>query len=280
MVAPGELEAALRARIACFSGHVALCAIRLDQQQRIDIDSELPLPIASTGKLFLLLTLMSQVDSGNRHLLERIELGEHRTLGSGVLLQLDAGLRPTLWDLAALMQMVSDNTAANLLLAELGLPAVHRELQRAGLRHSELRGAIDFAAVARDQRAFAVSTAAELATLLLRLRRGELLSKALTARSFELLRVQKYIEPLRRLLPADPYAREFGEPEPVWVASKTGSLRGLRTESGLVHARGVEWVISVITTGSRDGRVTSDHEGWRLVSETSRLVYDAWAPAE
>jgi hypothetical protein len=91
------------------------------------------------------------------------------------------------------------------------------------------------------------------------------------------LRIQKYIEPLRRLLPANPYAREFGEDEPVWVASKTGSLMGVRVECGLVHTPEREWAIAVMTRDGTDGRVTSDNEGTLLIARASRLVFDAWS---
>ncbi len=92
-----------------------------------------------------------------------------------------------------------------------------------------------------------------------------------------MLRIQKYIEPLRRELPADPYAREFGEPEPVWVASKTGSLSGIRVDAGLVHTPRGEWAIAVMTKNGTDRRVTSDSEGVRLIARVSRVVFDAWS---
>jgi len=93
-----------------------------------------------------------------------------------------------------------------------------------------------------------------------------------------IMRIQKYIEPMRRLLPFNPYGFEFGEPQDVWVASKTGSLKGVRCESGLVHAPAAEWALSVCTRDCEDNSFTSDNTGVRFISDVSRAVFDAWAP--
>src|SRR5207248_2143203 len=83
--------------------------------------------------------------------------------------------------------------------------------------------------------------------LLSALRRGELVPTGYVEQVLDVMRIQKYIEPIRKLLPADPYAREFGDPEDVWVASKTGGLKGVRTEAGLVHTPRAEWALCVMT---------------------------------
>jgi hypothetical protein len=90
----------------------------------------------------------------------------------------------------------------------------------------------------------------------------------------------------------DPYAREFGEPQLVWVASKTGSLDGVRAEVGLVHsgkAPRVEvtraalvpassvWALSVMTRDVADDRVTSDNDAVLLIAKLSRAIFDAWS---
>lgn len=269
-----ELEQELALLASGFSGTAGVCAIHLGTDERVAVLADETFPTASAIKLFVLCELERR---GERELGERVRLEDaDRVLGSGVLAHLGAGLEPTLRDLGVLMMMVSDNTATNLLIDRLGLPAINATIRAAGLERTELQGRIDFAVFARDKSALGVSTPGELASFLVRLRRGELFPPAATERILDVLRLQKYIEPLRRLLPANPYAREFGEPEEVWVASKTGSVSGVRCECGLVHAPGAEWAIAVMTKGGEDPRVTSDNEGVRLIAEASRLVFDAW----
>jgi len=268
----------LTALAAGHSGVAGIAAENLSTGDRVAVRADDPFPAASSIKVFVLLSLLQQAARGQMDLSQRAELDHGaRTLGSGVLLHLDAGLRPTLWDLAVLMMMVSDNTATNLLLDRLGVDAVNESIRSAGLENTRLGGKIDFGRLSQDPSALGVSPPGALCAFYARLARAELLAREQTERMLALLRIQKYIEPLRRDLPADPYAREFGDPEPVWVASKTGSLSGVRCEAGLIHTPVARWSIAVMTKQGTDRRVTSDNEGWRLVSRASRMVFDAWS---
>ncbi|GMV17133.1 MAG: serine hydrolase [Polyangiaceae bacterium] len=259
-----------------FAGVAGFAALHLDSGESLGIRAEESFPTASAIKVFVLHTLFAKAAAGELSLEERRTLPSERTLGSGVLLHLGPGLAPSLGDLATLMMMVSDNLATNLLIDELGVAAINAQIRAAGLGHTSLRGRIDFSRLSSDKTALGVSTPADLARYFARLRKGELLGSPWAERLLDVMRIQKYIEPLRRQLPADPYAREFGEPEPVWVASKTGSLSGVRSEAGLVHTPKAEWSIAVMTRDVRDTRVTSDNEALRLIAEVSRAVYDAW----
>jgi len=273
-----SLERELKELCSGFSGVAGAHVENLTTQESVSALGDESFPAASTIKVFVLFCLLRSAEHGDLELDERVTMSDRaRTLGSGVLLHLDAGLCPTLRDLGTLMMMVSDNTAANLLIDRLGASVVNRAVRAAGLERTELRGPVDFTKLAHDKSALGVSTPEELSRFFANLRRGKLLTPDNTKRMLSVLRIQKYIEPLRRKLPADPYASEFGEPEPVWVASKTGSLTGVRCEAGLVHTPKAEWAIAVMTKNGTDKRVTSDNEGWQLISRLSRLVYDRFA---
>ena len=62
----------------------------------------------------------------------------------------------------------------------------------------------------------------------------------------------------------------------MWVASKTGSLKGARCEGGVVHTPRAEWSICVMTKGCPDNTWTSENTGVRFISQVSRTLYDAW----
>ncbi len=268
-----ELAGALR-------GVAGVAALNLTTGDRIALRADERFPTASAIKVFVLHSLYERAASGDLDLTERLPIPhDATTLGSGVLLHLGPGLCPSLADLGTLMMMVSDNFATNLLVDRLGIDAVNACIESIGLRDTRLAGRIDFARLAQDKSALGYSTPGDFVEYFARLRRGELLDPSHTERVLDVLRIQKYIEPLRRYLPADPYAREFGEPEPVWVASKTGSLSGVRVEAGLVHTRHAEWAIAVMTRDVADSRVTSDNDGVRFIAEVSREVYSEWGRA-
>jgi len=273
------LERDLAQLASRFSGAAGIAAENLTTGETIALDSCEPFPTASSIKTFVLYELMRQSVAGALDLTERIAVDErHRTLGSGVLLHLAPGLAPTLRDLAVLMMAISDNTATNMLIERLSAFAINASIRAAGLTNTELFGPIDFARISTEgPEALGVATPLDFARFLARLWRGELLPEEATHTMLEIMRIQKYIEPLRRKLPADPYAREFGEPEQAWVASKTGSLSGVRAEVGLVWTPRARWSIAVMTKRGQDRRGTSDNEGALFIAAVSERVYRAWS---
>ena len=275
-----SLEASILGIVAEFSGEVGVCALHARSGESLLVNAERSFPAASVVKLFVLVALYQASVDGSVELEDRLQVtGQDHCLGSGVLAHLSDPVSLTLRDLATLMMMVSDNTAANLLIDRLGASRVRRTIERAGLERTRFGGPIDFSALRNDKAALGESSPLDMARFMMKLYRGELLPPELTARAMDTLRVQKYVEPMRRLLPVDPYAKEFGEDQAVSVASKTGSLDGVRVEVGFVETRapGGAWALSVMTARGADTRVTSDNEAVLLIARVSRAVFDAWS---
>jgi beta-lactamase class A len=270
----GELTAAI-------PGRVGVCAETINGGRRISIDADESYPTASSIKVFILYTLLAEVDSHHVSLGERLDHLPHNfTPGSGVLIHLDAGLKPTLKDLATLMMMISDNSATNILIEYLGLDTINEAISRIPLEHTRAGSWRNFQDPERDSFSLGQGTPGEFVRFLLRLRQGQLLSSTSTELFWDILRVQKYIEPLRKYLPASPWAREWDRPEPVWVASKPGHLIDCTTESGLIVAHGIEWAISVMTRDMPSADENPDNIGERLISDVSLLVYRAWSTTD
>ena len=259
-------------------GRVGVCAETLDGSRHIAINADEIFPTASSIKMYVLYTLLVETDRHRVSLAERVELtGEVQRPGSGVLFHLDAGLRPTLRDLATLMMMISDNSAMIFLSRYLGLDTINREIERLGFEHTWLGDWSRFDTEYADSMKFGTATPREFTDFLLRMQRGELLEPASAELFWDILRIQKYILPLRRHLPASPWSREFGLPESIWVASKSGLLDDCACESGLVRVHDGGWVISIMI-GDRPEIGRNPEIGEDLVSNLSLAVYDCWAP--
>ena len=116
-------------------GIVGVAATQLSTGRHIGYHEDELFPTASVIKLPLLVTLYEDAQDGRIDLAERIVYREDtRVAGSGVLQYLDAGLAPTLRDLAVLMMTVSDNTATDLLLDRVTKERVEETMARHGLR--------------------------------------------------------------------------------------------------------------------------------------------------
>ncbi|WP_245588617.1 serine hydrolase [Deinococcus pimensis] len=257
--------------LAGHPGHVSVVVRDLTSGEVLrEHDPDRVYPAASTIKIALLVAALRLVDAGAAHLDERpvMDAGD-RVGGDGVLKELVAGLAPTLRDLLTLMIVVSDNTATNMVIDRVGVDTVNAFLREAGLSGTELLGKLQLPPERQSARQRAGernrTTARDLAELLLRLARGELLSRSSTEVALDILSRQQHQNILTRHLPRD----EAGER--LWrVASKHGELRGVHHDVGVVWSpRPV--VLAILSEGGLDPREHPDNHEVRLLA---RLAAD------
>jgi beta-lactamase class A len=260
-----------------FSGQLGIAARHLGTGEELAVNADESFPTASSIKIAVLIELYRQAQGGEISLGERWKLtSRDRTLGSGLLVDLDEGLEPTLRDLAVLMMAISDNTATNILIERLGKEKINAMLRGAGIAGIDLRNRIDFELIRQSNDNLAVGTPAEFVRLLTALWEGRILEPKHRDAALKIMRIQKYIEPIRRYLPYNPYAAEFGEPQELWIASKTGGLSGVRCESGLVGSGETVYALSVMGKECTDRAAASDNEATLAISTASELVYRYW----
>lgn len=277
MANQSELQAELERLCAEFPGVAGVAAENLATGERVGVNEQTSFPTASMIKIVVLFELVRQCAKGQAQMWERLTLrAEDKTLGSGLLVDFDEGARLTLRDLAVLMMSISDNTATNVLIDRLGIHAINLACRDGGMYDTELRGKIEFDRIRESNDNLAVTVPVDFARFLASLRRGELIPTGQVEQMLGIMRIQKYIEPIRKLLPFNPYGFEFGEAQEVWVASKTGSLKGVRCEGGLVHTPHAEWSLCVMTKDCPDNSWTSENTGVRFISTVSKTVYDDW----
>jgi beta-lactamase class A len=94
-----------------------------------------PFAIGSAFKLYVLGALAQAIETGDASWQERLAISDaHKSLPSGSMASERAGTEHSLRDFAAQMISVSDNTAADHLIARLGRAAVERQLTSFGNR--------------------------------------------------------------------------------------------------------------------------------------------------
>jgi beta-lactamase class A len=260
-----------------FSGRLGIAARHLGTGEQLTIHAEESFPTASSIKIAVLIELYRQAQVGELSLRERQKYTvRDRTLGSGLLSDLDEGLEPTWRDLAVLMMAISDNTATNMLIDRLGKERINATLRAVGITGIDLRNKIDFDLIRQSNDNLAVGTPMEFVRLMTALWEGRILEARHRDGVLQVMRIQKYIEPIRRYLPFNPYAAEFGQPQDLWIASKTGGLSGVRCESGLIGSGDTVYALSVMGKESTDKTAGSDSEGTLAIATASELVYRYW----
>ncbi|HLZ72982.1 MAG TPA: serine hydrolase [Dehalococcoidia bacterium] len=140
MTAVASLEAGLRrlADAAAADGvEAGLAALQIERGERVRVDADRPFASCSVFKVPVLVEAFRRAAAGEFSLLNRWQLSEDdKTVGSGVLQLLDAHLAPTVHDLLTLMIVISDNTAADILVRRLGAERVTATMRELGLRHT------------------------------------------------------------------------------------------------------------------------------------------------
>ena len=254
---------------------------RFEDGFRYALDADRTLPAASLIKLPILIEALAQVEAGRVGLEDRITLAsEYVVGGNGVLRWLRPGLNPSLEDLLTLMIIVSDNTATNLVIDLVGLNAVNARCEALGLARTRLIGKLQLPereqneAQRRGERNR--TSAGDVLNLLTALQEGRLLGTEGTETALRMLERQLYKEALARYLPTD----EELAAEPVTVASKSGCLRGVWHDAGVVsRANQPLYALVVMTAGADDRSYDPEQEGLMLIAQISRAVF-AWVERE
>jgi Beta-lactamase enzyme family len=100
--------------------------------------SDKQMPVGSAFKLYVLATLTREVGEGKRSWGDAVILGDTRSFPSGMMQDWPAGAPVTLHTLASMMIAISDNTATDALIDELGREAILETLRDSGHSRPEL----------------------------------------------------------------------------------------------------------------------------------------------
>jgi beta-lactamase class A len=202
-------------------------------------------PVASTIKIAVLAELFRQVEAGSIQLEEPYQLKASDLVGgTGVLIHLTAA-RLTIRDLATLMIVLSDNSAANVLIDRLGIENINALLDRLGLKETRLRRKMMDEKAASEGREN-TSTPRELLRLLEAIYRQRVVAADRTAELLDLLSLPKKSEIARDLLPQ------------TRVAGKPGDLSGVQADAAIVFVKDRPFAIAVLTSYAGDSEAAEE----------------------
>jgi beta-lactamase class A len=276
------------------AGRVGIAVIDLKSDAIVSTNADERFPMASVVKIAVAALYLAEVDAGRRSLGKMIALDERIRVGSEGIAQLmpHAGVTLSAANLIELMLRVSDNSATDMLVDDLGGTAkVQAWLDRhrvAGMRmdrtiaqlvldnlglktlpgktaaqslwasppptyESKQAAAPAFDADPRD-----TATPMGAARLLARIARGDMLSTK--SRSF-LFDVMSRVETGSDRLKA-------GLPEGASLLHKTGTLTNISNDVGIIALKdGRQFAVAVFTRGIEDGRIRA-----RIAADTARAI--------
>ena len=234
---------------------MGVAVLDLASGEEVHIHGDELFPLCSVVKIPVLATAFREIRAGHFALTDRWELTTaEKNLGSGTLRFLEDGLRPTVRDLLTLMIIISDNTATDMIIHRVGVPAIHDYMHQLGLTNTHIVMTIrqifeDILPDAdptqdpyelalksqqhpprRDARAYRstpennVSTPRDMNRLLDLIFKGQVVDRPACDEMLAILLLQQLNDRLPRFLPAG-----------TRVAHKTGTLAGFRNDSGIIY---------------------------------------------
>ncbi len=272
------LQKQVEAIAAQHRGRLAFFAKDLRTGATVAIEPDVPVQTASVIKVPIMLEAMYEVKEGKHKLDERLKLTkENQVEGSGVLTLMQPGLEPTLQDAITLMIVLSDNTATNLVIDDIGIPAVNARIAQMGLKNTYLYKKVFMPPVGptpTDQKKFGLgkTTAREMAEILESLERCDLGDKALCDKMIGILKNQQDHESIPRHLESADTTVETSA-----IAHKTGAEDDVRNDVGIVYTKHGPILISAFTYGNKDQSWTVDNSAEVTIARLAKAVVEAWA---
>jgi len=269
----------IKAKLKGFPGQVTLFAKNLDTGGTYGILPDQPVRTASTIKLAIMAECCAEVSEGKLKWTEPLTISaDEKVSGSGVLQDLSNGVQLPLHDVMDLMIVLSDNTATNLILNRIGGNAVNARMVQLALPQTRVMRKIlgdgsnlkphpsgvteEGEKPENKQWGTGRSSPRDMVTILDRLYRGELVSKA---DSDEMLGV------LKRQRDHDCIGRNMKD---VTIANKSGALDHLRSDVGIIYSKRGPIAMAITVENIPEINYTPDNPGALLISSLSEILVD------
>lgn len=269
-----KLDEKLLPLLRAHEGNIACAVKNLKTGEAFAFNEDVPMPTASLIKLPVMVAAYRQADAGQIDLQKMITLrAADKVPGSGILTpHFSPGAALPVVDAIHLMIVYSDNTATNLVLDLIGLPATNTAMEKLKLPNTKIHSQVfrgDTSILPDRSKKFGLgsTTAAEVVNLLEQLDQGKLASEEGT-------------KAMRKHLAAcedKRISRQF--PAEVRVLQKTGSVSAVRTAAGIIELPGGNVAICVLTSENKDRRWTANNAAEVLTANVGKIVLEHFGPA-
>jgi len=253
-------------------GVLGYSVMNLDTGERLSLRGDETFSTASLIKVPILVTLYDLASQGMLSLDDPLTvLKIDQVPGSGVLQFMHSGMSLSVHDAAALMIVLSDNTATNLLLDRIIIRRVWDKMEKLGLPHTKVHSKtfLRISSVAMDSSVkygLGVSTPNEMAHLFALLAQGKAVSPAADSAMLDILANNADGELMQRNI------------ESLRVPHKTGATDSVRTECALFPLQS-RVVACGFTKQNRDIRWVVDNEAQVSLGKLGAAIVSAWPKA-
>ena len=265
------LEKRIAAELYSYPGKMSVVVDDL-RGRTVEMGADEEYETASCIKAFILAVLYLQAGRGKADLEEEIPYEQSQFVdGSGMLRALGVGAKLKVKDTATMMIICSDNIATNMIIDYLGLDTINACIRELGFAHTVLHNPLHLDRYEK----LGTTTPRDYAALFAQVAKGTLVSPEASAAMLGIFRQQHYNPMLTHDFP--PFyldCEETGEPELIWVASKSGSMNACRNDGGIIHTPYGEYVIVLMNKDFHDIIEYDGHPAMVYGARVSRMILD------
>lgn len=217
-----------------YSSSVSVCIIDASNGNYCQVNSDKAFVSASMIKLAVLCEYMHAVDNGQLNPADRVALKDMNIVGGTGLIQTERHASYSYDELCRYMIMYSDNTATNVIINKLGLDAINEHVQTLGCKNTLLNRQL----MALNTNTENWISARDTATILHKIKNGTAASSAMCAKALEYLSKQTDNEGMAEGISSGAFAH------------KTGSLRSMRHDGGIVLGKHPYVIVALCDIGA------------------------------
>ncbi len=253
-----------------FKGDVGVYVRGLEKNKVVAINADTVFPTASIVKIPILLGIMHKIETGGLQYHQRLTYTDslYYSEGDDILSSFKSGSTIELSKVMMLMLTISDN-CASLWLQGLagGGPTINALLDSAGFKNTRVNSRTPGREQNRQLYGWGQTTPKEMATVMERVVRGEMLSKPSSQKMLRLLGRQYWDEEALSQIPPG-----------IFTADKNGAVDESRDE--VVYVNGPHpYIFSIFTKNIKDKTWETGNEAWVLTRQLSALLWNYYNPS-
>ena len=266
-----NLTKTLKNITSSFQGDVGIFVQDLNNGKTVMIGADQLFPTASMIKIPILVAITNRINSGELQYHQVMQY--HDSLlyaGEDILGSFKSGEEITLSKLIMLMLTMSDNTAS-LWLQQIagGGMAINLLMDSIGLKNTRVNSRTEGREKERAQWGWGQTTPKEMALLLKKIYKSEVISPAACDRMLRSLNRNYWDREAISQIP--PY---------VTVFSKSGAVDESRSEVVLVKGKKAAYVFCICTNNNKDKSWKASNEAWTLIRNVSSLLWHYFEPKD
>jgi beta-lactamase class A len=264
-----KLQRSIEELVKDFKGDVGVYVKSLRTNKVAMYHADTIFPTASMIKIPILIGMMDKIYKG--------ELGYHQELiytdsllypGIDILGSYKNGEKTTVSRIMMLMLTMSDNTASLWLQSLAGTGTrINQILDSTGFKYTRVNSRTPGRENNRSQYGWGQTTPREMATLMEKIYKREMINAEASERMLRLLGRNFFDEVAISQIPSY-----------VFVAAKNGAVNESRSETLFVMAPHGPYIFSIITKNIQDQTWKSGNEAWVLIRKLSKLLWNYYEP--